>query len=119
MRKYPSLFISFLVLSLLMPNMSASSQILPRYERRGAPSQDVTGSYLIRKGDTLVRVLSRKFGISGNKRKIMREIVRANPSAFPTGNPNRMLAGQYLTLPGQNAHNTGRFRIREEIFYVR
>lgn len=119
MRKYPHLFTIFIVFSLFLQNMSASSQVLPRYERRGAPSQDVTGSYLIRKGDTLVRVLSRKFGILGNKRKIMREIVRANPSAFPTRNPNRMIAGEYLTLPGQNGGNARRFRIREEIFYVR
>ena len=62
-----------------------------------------SGRIVVQRGDTLDGVIARTMGGVPVQRALLRQaFVRANPHAFPRGNPNFMLAGVTLTIPDVN-----------------
>jgi len=59
-----------------------------------------TGFYEVRAGDTLDGIINRAIQGSSIRKEMLRSaFIKANPRAFPSGNPNRMLAGVTLRIP--------------------
>lgn len=59
-----------------------------------------SGGHVVAPGETLTAILRRAYGPSADLRALVAETVRLNPQAFRGGDPNRLLAGQRLVLPG-------------------
>lgn len=58
------------------------------------------GGHVVAPGETLNAILRRAHGPSADLRALAAETVRLNPQAFRGGDPDRLLAGQRLVLPG-------------------
>ena len=59
-----------------------------------------TGFYEVRPGDTLDGIINRAIQGSSIRKDMLRSaFIRANPHAFPSSNPNRMLSGVRLRIP--------------------
>ena len=59
-----------------------------------------TEYYEISPGDTLDGIINRSVGKTSIRKDMMRRaFVVANPNAFPSGNPNRMLSGVRVRIP--------------------
>ena len=66
--------------------------------REEAVAED--GTYVVKRGDYLDKIIKRTLGDSPLKRDIMRSaFVRANPHAFKRSNPNWLLANKKLRVP--------------------
>ncbi|MEQ6289496.1 FimV family protein [Vogesella sp. GCM10023246] len=59
------------------------------------------GRYQVRAGDTLSEIVSRLAEGTQRRNELALQIVRNNAHAFVDGDPNRLLAGAWLRLPGQ------------------
>ena len=58
------------------------------------------GTYVVKKGDYLDRIINQTVGSSPLRRNILRRaFVRANPHAFMRSNPNWLLANKRLRVP--------------------
>ncbi|MFC3531954.1 FimV family protein [Vogesella facilis] len=75
-----------------------SKQPLPRHIAH-APG----GRYQVRAGDTLSQIVSRLAEGTQRRNELALQIVRSNAHAFVAGDPNRLLAGAVLRLPGHAA----------------
>lgn len=59
-----------------------------------------TGFYEVRPGDTLDGIINRAIQGSSIRKDMLRSaFISANPHAFPSSNPNRMLSGVRLRVP--------------------
>lgn len=59
-----------------------------------------TGFYEVRPGDTLDGIINRAIQGSSIRKDMLRgAFISANPHAFPSSNPNRMLSGVRLRVP--------------------
>lgn len=58
------------------------------------------GGHVVAPGETLTTILRRAYGPAADLRALAAETVRLNPQAFRGGDPDRLLAGQRLVLPG-------------------
>ena len=56
--------------------------------------------YLVKPGDTLGRIVDQHYGYTPNQQELFRQIIVQNPHAFVEGNPNKLLSGMKLNLPG-------------------
>jgi Tfp pilus assembly protein FimV len=65
-------------------------------------SEEILGGfYQVRTGDSLDLLLERIYGSTVIRRDILREaMISANPHAFRNNNPNWILAGAQLRIPG-------------------
>ncbi len=61
------------------------------------------GEYLVRRGDTLSGIASRKLPAGVSLDQMLVSLYRNNPNAFVASNMNRLRAGSVLTLPGAEA----------------
>jgi len=67
-----------------------------------APSS--VGSYTVKAGDTLDKVMRQQFSGSPLRTDILREaLISQNPGAFTKGSPKMLLTGAVLQLPDQEA----------------
>lgn len=65
------------------------------------PAANATGRrYQVRAGDTLSEIVSRLAEGTQRRNELALQIVRNNTHAFVDGDPNRLLAGAWLRLPG-------------------
>ena len=55
--------------------------------------------HVIARGETLFGILRTRYDGTAHMQQLVRQVVADNPSAFHGGSPDRMLAGQTLTLP--------------------
>jgi len=70
----------------------------------GAAKGSLKSSYVVKKGDTLEKVIAQNFSDSPIKAEILRkELMALNPTAFSKGNPKMLLAGSTLKLPQQES----------------
>lgn len=85
----------------------------------GGAAGGAAGSYMVQRGDTLARILQRELGARGDLRALISQTVALNPHAFVGGDPNRLLAGQRLALPGGGAGASGQAggNPRDEIYF--
>jgi hypothetical protein len=79
----------------------------PRAAARVAPPIVGGVPYTVRSGDTLFAIARRLEGRTGSIWATAEAILAANPAAFVDGNPNRLLAGSTLLLPGTPAAEPG------------
>ena len=56
--------------------------------------------YLVQPGDTLARIVARRYGRVADPHELFMQIVAQNPRAFVGGDPNRLLSGIVLNLSG-------------------
>jgi len=65
-------------------------------------SEEIRGGYYqVRTGDTLDQLLERIYGNTVIRQDILRQaMIGANPQAFRNNNPNWILAGAQLRIPG-------------------
>jgi Tfp pilus assembly protein FimV len=55
--------------------------------------------HVIARGETLLGVLRSRYNETAHMQQLIRQVVADNPRAFRGGSPDRMIAGQTLTLP--------------------
>ena len=67
-----------------------------------------TSTHRVRRGETLAMIVTKYYGRSAVGRQIFEQIVQSNPRAFVGANPNRLLSGVVLRLPGSDAGSGGR-----------
>ena len=73
---------------------------IQRYLRERQVDQLKSGSYRVQVGDTLDEIIELIMSESGVKKSFIRQaFVRANPSAFRSGNPNWLIAGREIRVP--------------------
>ena len=85
------------------------NDVNPISQYSGSPTYSVSdpmGSsyrYVVRKGDTLNKIIKSTFNQHPLKMKAIREVIIANNKrAFPTGKPTSMQAGATLVIPSMN-----------------
>lgn len=64
------------------------------------PPPGAAGDYTVRPGDTLSAIVDRHYPPGSDEAGTYRAIVSANPDAFAGGDPDALLAGRRLRLPG-------------------
>ena len=74
--------------------------------------------YLVKRGDTLYKILSKNSPGKKLSREDFISVMRDNPHAFPTRNKNYLLAGVYIKLPKTLNQKKYRNR-RDEIYYFK
>ena len=78
-------------------------------EYRSGNSATVDAStHRVRRGETLAMIVAKYYGRSAVGRQMFEQIVQSNPKAFVGGNPNRLLSGVVLHLPGSDTGGGGR-----------
>ena len=80
-------------------------------------SNSTTGgasTHRVRRGETLAMIVAKYYGRSAVGRQMFEHIVQSNPRAFVGANPNRLLSGVVLRLPGGE---TGGERRGDDIYF--
>lgn len=73
---------------------------IERYLQAQELERLVDGTYRIKQGDTLDQIINLTMPDSKMKMAFLRQaFVQANPSAFRSSNPNRLIAGMDIRLP--------------------
>ena len=67
------------------------------------PQSAVAPTHEVRRGDTLFAVARKAKHDGVTRNQMTLAIFRANPSAFPGGNPNQLEVGTVLTIPSREA----------------
>ena len=85
------------------------NDVNPISQYSGSPTYSISGPmgnsyrYVVRKGDTLNKIIKSTFNQHPLKMKAIREVIIANNKrAFPTGKPTSMQAGATLIIPSMN-----------------
>ena len=76
--------------------------------RSGNSAAGGASSHRVRRGETLAMIVTKYYGRSAVGRQIFEQIVQSNPRAFVGANPNRLLSGVVLRLPGSDTGSGGR-----------
>ena len=70
--------------------------------------------YRVQPGDTLAKIVARHYNQTGNRDALFREIVSANPRAFVGSDPDHLLSGSVLNIPGSVSSSGYR---RDDIYF--
>ena len=94
-----------LIFMILNPRPFSADEAFVVLEYNSATSSgDANGErYLVKPGDTLARIVDQHYGYVPNQQELFRKIVAQNPRAFVAGNPNKLLSGIKLNLPGSRS----------------
>ena len=85
-------------LSKMVSELERSLEAATIQAKEDAIAQD--GTYVVKRGDYLDKIISKTIGDAPLRRDIMRSaFVRANPHAFMRSNPNWLLANKKLKVP--------------------
>ncbi|MDA9795499.1 hypothetical protein N9C22_04510 [Paracoccaceae bacterium] len=76
--------------------------------RSGNSAAGDASMHRVRRGETLAMIVAKYYGRSAVGRQMFEQIVRSNPRAFVGANPNRLLSGVVLHLPGSDTGGGGR-----------
>jgi Tfp pilus assembly protein FimV len=90
-----------LMLIQLMPNPSLAQEPWVSLYTASSP-ESMRGNnmqHVIARGETLLGVLNSRYNEAAHMQQLIRQVVADNPRAFRGGSPDRMIAGQTLTLP--------------------
>ena len=94
-------------------NTQIMNNVAPISEYSGSPTANrnpglnVAYRYVVKKGDTLNKIIKTTFNQHPLKMKIIREaIIANNRKAFPTGKPTSMQAGATLIIPSFGSINS-------------
>ena len=76
--------------------------------RSGNSAAGGASMHRVRRGETLAMIVAKYYGRSAVGRQMFEQIVQSNPRAFVGANPNRLLSGVVLRLPGSDTGGGGR-----------
>jgi pilus assembly protein FimV len=111
--KYHKLF--FLVVALSAGTATADEGfVVLEYRSMQHGSIGTDGYYRVQPGDTLAKIVALHYDQTGNRDELFREIVAANPQAFVRSDPDRLLSGSVLSIPGSKSSFGGR---RDDIYF--
>ena len=102
--------INLLLAFLLVSAASAIAQepfVVLEY-RSGNSAAGGASMHRVRRGETLAMIVAKYYGRSAVGRQMFEQIVQSNPRAFVGANPNRLLSGVILRLPGSDTSGGGR-----------
>ena len=102
--------INLLLAFLLVSAASAIAQepfVVLEY-RSGNSAAGGASSHRVQRGETLAMIVAKYYGRSAVGRQMFEQIVQSNPRAFVGANPNRLLSGVVLRLPGGDTGGGGR-----------
>ena len=102
--------INLLLAFLLVSAASAIAQepfVVLEY-RSGNSAAGGASMHRVRRGETLAMIVAKYYGGSAVGRQMFEQIVQSNPRAFVGANPNRLLSGVVLRLPGSDTGGGGR-----------
>jgi Tfp pilus assembly protein FimV len=90
-----------LMLMQLLPNPTLAQEPWVSLYTTNSPEsmQGQEVRHVIVRGETLLGVLRSQYDGTAHMQQLVRQVVAGNPSAFSGGSPDRMIAGQTLTLP--------------------
>lgn len=90
-----------LMLTQLMPNPTLAQEpwisLYTTISPESMQNQDM--QHAIARGETLLGVLHSRYNETTHMQQLVRQVVADNPRAFRGGSPDRMIAGQTLSLP--------------------
>ena len=72
------------------------------------------GYYRVQPGDTLAKIVAVHYKQYENQRNLFNQIVSQNPRAFIGSDPNRLLSGSILNMPGFQNSSGNR---RDDIYF--
>ena len=76
--------------------------------RSGSSTAGGASTHRVRRGENLAMIVAKYYGRSAVGRQMFEQIVQSNPRAFVGANPNRLLSGVVLRLPGGDTGGGGR-----------
>ena len=101
-----NLLLAFLLVS-AAPAIAQEPFVVLEY-RSGNSTTGGASTHRVRRGETLAMIVTKYYGRSAVGRQIFEQIVQSNPRAFVGANPNRLLSGVILRLPGRDTGSGGR-----------
>ena len=101
-----NLLLAFLLVS-AAPAIAQEPFVVLEY-RSGNSAAGGASSHRVRHGETLAMIVAKYYGRSAVGRQMFEQIVQSNPRAFVGANPNRLLSGVVLRLPGSDTGSGGR-----------
>ena len=101
-----NLLLAFLLVS-AAPAIAQEPFVVLEY-RSGNSAAGGASSPRVRRGETLAMIVAKYYGRSAVGRQMFEQIVQSNPRAFVGANPNRLLSGVVLRLPGGDTGGGGR-----------
>ena len=101
-----NLLLAFLLVS-AAPAIAQEPFVVLGY-RSGKSAAGGASSHRGRRGETLAMIVAKYYGRSAVGRQMFEQIVQSNPRAFVGANPNRLLSGVVLRLPGGDTGGGGR-----------
>ena len=101
-----NLLLVFLLVS-AAPAIAQEPFVVLEY-RSGNSAAGGASSHRVRRGETLAMIVTKYYGRSAVGRQMFEQIVQSNPRAFVGANPNRLLSGVVLRLPGGDTGGGGR-----------
>ncbi|MAT88139.1 MAG: hypothetical protein CL532_06285 [Aestuariivita sp.] len=110
---------SFKILSLATALSAATAAadegfVVLEYRSMQYGSTGVGGYYRVQPGDTLAKIVALHYNQSGNRIDLFNQIVSQNPRAFVGADPNRLLSGSILNIPGFENSSGNR---RDDIYF--
>ena len=100
------LLLAFLLVS-AAPAIAQEPFVVLEYKSGNSATVDAS-THRVRPGETLAMIVAKYYGRSAVGRQMFEQIVRSNPRAFVGANPNRLLSGVVLRLPGSDTGGGGR-----------
>ena len=101
-----NLLLAFLLVS-AAPAIAQEPFVVLEYRSGNSVAGDA-GPHRVRRGETLAMIVAKYYGRSAVGRQMFEQIVQSNPRAFVGANPNRLLSGVVLRLPGGDTGGGGR-----------
>ena len=87
------------ILASAVPAIAQEPFVVLQYRSGNSATVDAT-THRVRRGETLAMIVAKYYGRSAVGRQMFEQIVQSNPRAFVGANPNRLLSGVVLRLPG-------------------
>ena len=111
--KYPKLF---LIVAALVAGSAIADEgfVVLEYRSMQQVSGGTGGYYRVQPGDTLAKIVALHYEQTGNRNELFRQIVSENPRAFVGSDPDRLLSGSILNVPGSEAFSGNR---RDDIYF--
>ena len=109
-------FKNLAIVTTLLTTAAAAEEgfVVLEYRSMQHGSTGIGGYYRVQPGDTLAKIVARFYNQSGNQRSLFDQIVSQNPRAFIGSNPNRLLSGSILNMPGFKNSSGNR---RDDIYF--
>jgi len=91
--------ISALIFLIFSSASAYASEPFVVLQNRSDNSYASSGDYIVKRGDTLDKIVTRFYPNTKGRTELYRQIVSDNPHAFVRMNPNMLLAGKVLKMP--------------------